>query len=107
MSAGQIYPMAFFAFPAIRLGSRILGLSLPHAANGRFKAMIWCDPVPGFGRRQPVALKSVCTSARDPPVSVTTGGFRELNLPGHTSSDYEGLTKISINVAVATSLGPS
>jgi hypothetical protein len=38
--------MAIFALLAIRLSSTIV----PHAANGRFKAMISCDPVPGFGR---------------------------------------------------------
>ena len=38
------------ALLAIRLGSIIVRLRLPHAANGRFKAMISCDPVPGFGR---------------------------------------------------------
>ena len=38
------------ALLAIRLGSMTISLSLPHAANGRFKAMISCDPVPGFGR---------------------------------------------------------
>ncbi len=30
--------------------------SLPCAANGRFKAMISCDPVPGFGREAPDAF---------------------------------------------------
>jgi hypothetical protein len=39
-----------FCAPCIRLGSIIVSLILPHAANGGFKAMIWCDPVPGFGR---------------------------------------------------------
>jgi hypothetical protein len=31
-------------------------LSLPHAANGRFKAMISCDQVPGFGQKADVHL---------------------------------------------------
>jgi hypothetical protein len=38
------------ALLAIRLGSIIIDLRLPHAANGRFKPMISYDPVPGFGR---------------------------------------------------------
>jgi hypothetical protein len=42
--------MALFALLAIRLSFLIVSISLPHAANGRFKAMISCDPVPGFGR---------------------------------------------------------
>jgi hypothetical protein len=36
------------ALLAIRLGSISFGLSLPYAANGRFKAMISCDLVPGI-----------------------------------------------------------
>jgi hypothetical protein len=49
--------MAFFALLAIRLVSTIVSLSLPHAANGRFKAMISCDPVPGFGRFETSSLR--------------------------------------------------
>src|ERR1700730_10890572 len=37
------------ALLAIRLGSIIVGLILPLPANGRFKAMISCDPVAGLG----------------------------------------------------------
>jgi len=37
------------------LGAIIVSPRLPHAANGRFNAMISCDPVPGFGRPLPDA----------------------------------------------------
>jgi len=49
------------------------GLSLPHSANGWFKAMISCDPVSGFGpggaaggryRRPPARLDS---QEKEPP----------------------------------------
>jgi hypothetical protein len=43
------------ALLAIRLVSIIVGLRLPQVASGRFKAMISCDPVPGFGRVAPLA----------------------------------------------------
>jgi hypothetical protein len=46
---GTDFSDGIFALLAIRLGSIAVSLSLPHAANGRFKAMISCDPLPGFG----------------------------------------------------------
>jgi hypothetical protein len=45
--------MAFVRLPAILLGSIIVGLSLPHVANVRFKAMISLGPAPGLGRQVP------------------------------------------------------
>jgi hypothetical protein len=43
------------ALLAIRLGSGIVGLILLHAATGRFRTMISCDPVPARARRQALA----------------------------------------------------
>jgi hypothetical protein len=63
------------ALLAIRLGSINFGLSLPHAANGRYKAMISCDPVPGAGRSEPVEPCRRANAYSRPKLSVVSVGF--------------------------------
>jgi hypothetical protein len=63
------------ALLAIRLGSISFGLSLPHVANGCFKAMISWGPVPGIGRLPPVTAQPTRdTSFR----AIVVGGERQL-----------------------------
>jgi hypothetical protein len=65
--------MAFVRLPAILLGSIIVGLSLPHVANVRFKAMISLGPAPGLG---PVVAGGSRIPGIDPYESVATGSYR-------------------------------
>ena len=53
--------------------------SLPHAANGCFKATIWQDPVAGGGREAPVvALLPVSTrSCPSSPSAMNSPGLRK------------------------------
>jgi len=68
------------ALLAIRLGSINFGLSLPHAANGRYKAMISCDPVPGVGRLLPDADTMPAQPNRvDPLLPMMTGSLQEMD----------------------------
>jgi hypothetical protein len=70
------------ALLAIRLVSIIVGLRLPQVASGRFKAMISCDPVPGFGRVEPPADVGVARwlvttpSGPSPPSAFGTRNLR-------------------------------
>jgi hypothetical protein len=72
--------MAFVRLPAILLGSIIVGLSLPHVANVRFKAMISLGPAPGLGRK----LLAPFNQPRDerdsrPSASRTSGRAEDLH----------------------------
>ena|ERR1700735_502261 len=70
--------------PAIRLGSMIIRLSLPHAWNGRLKAMTWWGPVPGIGREEPDAFPVNGHSTRKATKLADFRGLRKV-LGAHVS----------------------
>jgi hypothetical protein len=59
------------------LDSKNVAASLSHAANGRFKAMISCDPAPAFGREGTVRLSHVATDAACHSTRLGTCGARK------------------------------
>jgi hypothetical protein len=69
--------MAFVRLLAILLSSIIVGLSLPHVANVRFKAMISLGPAPVLDRLLPYAGAMALTDSCRP-----TRAGRECRLSG-------------------------
>src|ERR1700730_6316354 len=71
------------ALLAVRLGSMNFGLSLQHAANGCFKAMISVGPVPGVG-----PLGDCGRSTKDLPQTVLLQASRLLNKGANHGNNY-------------------